>query len=1394
MVASQPNERMSSDNGQKFDVFLSHSGKQKNFVRQLYRDLKNQGVSCFFDQDRQSLPLGEDFPPLIFEAAKTCRLAVFLLSKEFLQSKWPMLELSTVVEARDANRHPEILPLFFMISPEALKQITTLNERWKEIGIDYQRRVKWPQDLKAIGRVNGLKFGEGGNEVEFRAEIVKEIWRKLPTASPRYHVPYMQGELRMCQEVADFLRDVRPNEKGIIIAGLYGIAGQGKTTLGKAFCNHKLKDFEGKVCHLEFSRGDSFERTKLALQYLIHCHPSYLQDLTKDQAQVELHRRINGQRVLLVLDNITEESIDEVRYFVKAVFRENSCILLSARSLDVLVKHCKIDPQSCMRVPSLDEDDAIAVLLERTSPEESTLGAEDRTFALKCANRCSFKEISCDIGRRGRKFHPLALKAFGGHLFSKYGSTLSKWVAEIDGMVEPSGYGLDGVLSVLDKAFDDMGPKYRTIFMLLTIYIPLNMSLHNVFEWLAMSCNEEIEFIVEAVNDLCRKAFIEESEPEIRIHDLYFEFAQSKAKEMGRWLCWKGDEHSTRGFIPHGNAGFELVKLEGCLRRSPSEIASKFLENVLVLQLVGVQNMNKLDLGQMEGLRSITLQDCKVLSALDGMEYLRNLAWLQISGLGKMLKLSKLSSLIGLQHLEIDITSQRLNQLGDLTPCFRLREINVRCPSLLEFPRLNGLPYLEKVEFDMCDKVKGPLDCTDCLELQSIVLVGCCEMTASPLLAGCQKLSTIVLSECNAVRQCRDMNLPSALKTLELQTSSWNESAPKRLESCYRLESLQLWNMWNVKELPSFRSLSNLTVLKIGKCGISEPPDLTCCVLLEDVYFFTLKCLLRFPNFSLLKKLKKLSLYNCSKVRDPPDFSGCHQLRLFYLLYNDSLKGLSKMDKCAQLEEIKVSWHCKDEVLYEGIDPDSCQIDDDLEFCLDCFKEVTLENLNGVSFPEELEEWMQGKTMLVKKYFRGVKLYYSVTAPYEWDKKSKRYSQNPITLRLVDSRVLAYSTLYRGNEDDGWLDRVRVYFGGQDIARSSAASGMKVETSVSLTSSPMYRVKMWKTKLAKVFFDNNLGKFELENFDRKICHLDSFGGDRLARQKLALRHLTQFRSMQVEWVTEEYKALYFFNRAVEGRWVLLVLDNITENSIDQVRYYHVVEGSCTLFTEGSADVRKSSNINSQSFKRLQEEEFLAILIQRTSDSYTAFNLRCAKKCSFKEGKGFIPRFHRLALKAFGQHSSDLSKWLARLDILHSGSEHLDALFNAICDVPQPQLFVWVYHVEKWFAKRDCVDDVFAGLCWLAIMCEKGREISPFNTKLPKFKKEIKHIKENMSFDRDFEGLALKCKTTIKEMVEENKPNSGILYEIIKENYDVSGKILIPILYVLCEKNNYVEFF
>eukprot|EP01018_Ginkgo_biloba_P006351 Gb_41787 [translate_table: standard] len=80
-------------------------------------------MSSFFDKDWESLPKGREFSSLIFENARNCKVAILVLSDEFLTSKWPMLELEMIVEAKNfTNTDVAILPLFYNISVGTLRQ------------------------------------------------------------------------------------------------------------------------------------------------------------------------------------------------------------------------------------------------------------------------------------------------------------------------------------------------------------------------------------------------------------------------------------------------------------------------------------------------------------------------------------------------------------------------------------------------------------------------------------------------------------------------------------------------------------------------------------------------------------------------------------------------------------------------------------------------------------------------------------------------------------------------------------------------------------------------------------------------------------------------------------------------------------------------------------------------------------------------------------------------------------------------------------------------------------------------------------------------------------------------------------------------------------------------
>ena len=77
------------------DVFLGHSGKDKEFVHELYRRLTRDGVRCFFDIE--SIGWGDNWVRALERAIDECKYIVFILSPDFCNSKWAEVERTSSI-------------------------------------------------------------------------------------------------------------------------------------------------------------------------------------------------------------------------------------------------------------------------------------------------------------------------------------------------------------------------------------------------------------------------------------------------------------------------------------------------------------------------------------------------------------------------------------------------------------------------------------------------------------------------------------------------------------------------------------------------------------------------------------------------------------------------------------------------------------------------------------------------------------------------------------------------------------------------------------------------------------------------------------------------------------------------------------------------------------------------------------------------------------------------------------------------------------------------------------------------------------------------------------------------------------------------------------------------
>ena len=92
-----------------YDVFLSHSGRDKEFVKELYRRLTRDGVRCFFDI--VSIGWGDNWVRALERAIDECRYIVFVLSPDFCNSEWVEVERTSSIADDPSGLKRKVRPL-----------------------------------------------------------------------------------------------------------------------------------------------------------------------------------------------------------------------------------------------------------------------------------------------------------------------------------------------------------------------------------------------------------------------------------------------------------------------------------------------------------------------------------------------------------------------------------------------------------------------------------------------------------------------------------------------------------------------------------------------------------------------------------------------------------------------------------------------------------------------------------------------------------------------------------------------------------------------------------------------------------------------------------------------------------------------------------------------------------------------------------------------------------------------------------------------------------------------------------------------------------------------------------------------------------------------------------
>lgn len=136
----------------KYDVFISHSSKDKKFVLRLASDLMKNGINVWVDE--WNLSLGESFTESINKAIEESRFIFIIMSPEYFGSAWTTQEWSIAMYKELKENSIKIIPIY--LRDCEIPQIL-LTKRWADFRQEKNYQVSFEELLRQIFILKGSK-------------------------------------------------------------------------------------------------------------------------------------------------------------------------------------------------------------------------------------------------------------------------------------------------------------------------------------------------------------------------------------------------------------------------------------------------------------------------------------------------------------------------------------------------------------------------------------------------------------------------------------------------------------------------------------------------------------------------------------------------------------------------------------------------------------------------------------------------------------------------------------------------------------------------------------------------------------------------------------------------------------------------------------------------------------------------------------------------------------------------------------------------------------------------------------------------------------------------------------------------------------------------------------
>ncbi|CAN1156630.1 Disease resistance protein L6 [Linum perenne] len=871
----------------EYEVFLSFRGPdtRREITDVLYHFLVRSKIRTF--KDDEDLRVGEGIWPSLVEAIKDSKIYVPIFSETYAHSKWCLKELAEMIECQKQHKRHIILPIFYKVDPgDVRKQTGPYEEAFKQHRKNFDDKTiqNWKDALKEVGQLKGWHVTNNDGQGAIADAVFEVIWSHL---SKNYELMTdelvgIDGHVKAVVERLDL------DSKGVIMVGIHGIGGIGKTTIATAVFNKICAHFD-RYCFVDGVRETLQQRDgMIALQNkIISSAAKKVSPVSNASEGIRMIRdRVSQYKVLIVLDDVDDKFkfdniLGKFEHFVSS-----SRFIITSRNTKVLtsLRCCKL-----YEVGEMSFEHSLQLFCKHAFRKDYP-PHDYRTLS---------RDILSTTGGL-----PLTIKVVGSLLFQEEKDVWEEKLVRLQEMPEME------VFERLKISYDALEYEAKQIFLdIACFYVGTDKEIAS-YMW------SDCKFYpVSSISVLIQRSIIKIGDKnEFKMHD--------QLRDMGKAIVREEDiEHPwMRSRIWSDDDAFELlVGKKGTDRVKAVRANSSSPE---ICQLTNEHFRNLSDLRYLDG-NSTELTG-------DFNDLLDNLRWLQLhyhEDSGDRLKNFHMNKLVILDLRGSDIT----DDWGGWIHIKMARKLKVLdlsyCRFITKVPDLSTHGSLEHLHLYAVRGTTQDLNIGNVKNIKVLNLENCrIRKIVGGNIGTLQQLRELNVSSCKCENlglfladistlpslkilkalkfKEKAMDLPASLK--EITTSSSVANLPDltdlehlRFEYCDDVGLEFPGDKW--LKLSKLKSLAVLYASNIRTIGPQLlPPSLT---ELHLSVCPKLECL---PNFENLENLIELSIYRCSMLRK---IEGCggrlKSLTTLKIDYAESLIHINILESLVSLTDLR---------------------------------------------------------------------------------------------------------------------------------------------------------------------------------------------------------------------------------------------------------------------------------------------------------------------------------------------------------------------------------------------------------------------------------------------------------------------------------------------------------